>query len=73
MYEAVCRQILTDAPDRRDDGLMATTVAFRAVVPRLDALSAAERSLLGEWLDRLVEAPPGDAPHTAGAAPVPPG
>lgn len=69
MFEAVCRQILTEAPDRPDDPLTAASVALRAVAPRLDALSDAERHLLTEWLDRLVH----DAPRSAGAAPVPPG
>lgn len=56
MYEAVLRQILATAPERSDGGLMATAVTFRAVVPRLDGLSDAERTLMTEWLDRAVEA-----------------
>ena len=35
---------------------MATAVAFRAVAPRLDMLSDAERLLLTEWLDRAITA-----------------
>ena len=38
----------------RGDGVVATAVAFRALVPRLDVLSTAERTLLREWLDRVV-------------------
>ncbi|GAA3638503.1 TetR/AcrR family transcriptional regulator [Kineosporia mesophila] len=55
MYEAVLRQILTDAPAPSENGLLATTVAFRAVAPQLGMLSEAEQHLLGEWLDRAVE------------------
>jgi len=55
MYEAVLRQILTDAPEPSENGPMATTVAFRAIAPQLDMLSEAEQRLLGEWLDRAVE------------------
>ncbi len=55
MYEAVLRQILTDAPASSELGPMAATVAFRAVAPKLDMLSAAEQQLLSEWLDRVVE------------------
>ncbi len=55
MYEAVLRQILTDAPEPRETGPLAATVAFRAVAPRLDMLSAGEQRLLSEWLDRAVD------------------
>ncbi len=56
MYKAVLQQILTNGPERSDDGPMATSVAFRAVAPRLDMLSDAERQLMAEWLDRAIEA-----------------
>lgn len=56
MLEAVLRHVLTDAPDRADSGAMATAVAFRAIAPRLDVLSHAERQLLTEWLDRVIAA-----------------
>ncbi|ROR91007.1 TetR/AcrR family transcriptional regulator [Nocardioides aurantiacus] len=55
MLEAVLTQVLTDAPAADDSGVMATTVNFRALVPRLDALSQPERRLLLEWLDRVLE------------------
>ncbi len=55
MWEAVLRQILTDAPVRSAGGATTTTVAFRALVPRLDALSEAERQLLTDWLDRILD------------------
>jgi AcrR family transcriptional regulator len=54
MYDAVLRQILTDAPGSSEPGPMAATVAFRAVAPQLDMLSEAEQRLLSEWLDRVV-------------------
>jgi len=56
MLEAVLHQILTDEPVRADDGPLATTVAFRTVAPDLTALSGSEQQLLGEWLDRAVDA-----------------
>jgi AcrR family transcriptional regulator len=55
MYEAVLREILTDAPAVPASGPVAAAVAFRAVAPRLDMLSAAEQKLLAEWLDRAVD------------------
>jgi AcrR family transcriptional regulator len=54
IFQAVTRQILTDAPERPEGGPIATTVAFRAIAPRLDMLSEAERLLLAEWLDRVI-------------------
>jgi AcrR family transcriptional regulator len=55
LYDAVLRQILTDAPEPADGGPLATAVACRAVAPQLDALSDAEQQLLVEWLDRVVD------------------
>lgn len=54
MYETVLAQILTDAPARIESRPLATVVAFRAVAPRLGALSEAERLLLVDWLDRVI-------------------
>jgi len=56
MYQAVLRQILTDAPERAKNGSKPTAVAFRAIAPGLDMLSDAERHLLAEWLDRAIDA-----------------
>ncbi len=56
MYEAVLRQIVTDAPERAASGSIAPTVAFRAIAPHLDMLSDAEHRLLAEWLDRAINA-----------------
>lgn len=55
IYEAVLRQLLSDAPPPADTGPAAAAVALRAVTPQLDALSSAERQVLAEWLDRIVE------------------
>lgn len=55
MYDAVLQQLLTDAPERTDDGNIAITVAFRAIAPSLGMLSAAERQLLHQWLDHAIE------------------
>lgn len=57
MYEAVMRSILTDAPTLPADSTTAATVAFRAIAPELPTLTAAERALLSEWLDRAGDAP----------------
>jgi AcrR family transcriptional regulator len=54
MYEAVLRQILLDSPDTAEDGATATAVALRALAPRLEALTEAERQLLVQWLDRVI-------------------
>ena len=54
LYEAVLRQILTDAPERAGNALKATVVACRAASPQLDMLSSAERHLLDDWLDRAI-------------------
>lgn len=42
----------TDAPALETSG-MAAAVALRAILPEVQALSAGERALLTEWLDRL--------------------
>ncbi len=56
IYEAVLRQMLTDAPTRVDGGAAAVTVAFRAIAPHVEALTPTERQLLTEWLDRAIAA-----------------
>ena len=54
MWDAVAAAVLTDAPARPGDESAA--VAFRAVAPDLPGLTAAERALLTEWLDRSSDA-----------------
>jgi AcrR family transcriptional regulator len=56
MWEAVAAAILTGAPDHPDDPTAAAAVAFRTVAPELPGLTAAERALLTEWLDRAIDA-----------------
>ncbi|MCW0214817.1 MAG: TetR/AcrR family transcriptional regulator [Pseudonocardia sp.] len=55
MYEAVLREILTEAPVLPDSSPIAAAVAFRAFAPDLTMLSDAERRLLHEWLDRAID------------------
>lgn len=57
MFEAVLQQILTGRSAPAHDGPRPAAVALRALAARLDVLSDAERTLLAEWLDRVVEAP----------------
>jgi len=54
MFDAVLRQILTDATAPADDASVA--VALRAAAPGLEVLSDGERRLLTEWLDRVIAA-----------------
>lgn len=52
VLDPVLDAVLPDAPDARgDDGPASDTVAFRTVVD-LWGLTAAERALLAEWVDR---------------------
>ena len=51
--EAVLAAITTDAPDGADPGPMAAAVTLRAALDDVPAFTAAERALLGEWLDRV--------------------
>jgi AcrR family transcriptional regulator len=56
MYAAVLREVLTDPPGRAVSSSLESAVAFRAVAPGLEVLSDAERQLLAEWLDRVIDA-----------------
>ncbi len=56
MFDAVLREILTDAPASYPTGPTAAAVALRAVDPELHMLTHAERQLLSEWLDRVIDA-----------------
>ncbi len=55
MYEAVLRQILTDAPELPGSVPVTAAIALGAVAPELDMLSRAERQLLSEWLNRVID------------------
>lgn len=56
--ESVITAITTDEPaaPRSHDGAVTSAVALRAALPHLEVLSAAERGLLREWLDRVADA-----------------
>jgi hypothetical protein len=54
-WESVCATILTDASAAAITGPAAAAVTLRATLPDLTALTAAERVLLGEWLDRIAK------------------
>jgi AcrR family transcriptional regulator len=54
MFDAVLARILTDTPVPPDAGPMTTAVSFRAIAPELTMLSNAERTLLDEWLARVL-------------------
>ncbi|MFF7344639.1 TetR/AcrR family transcriptional regulator [Streptomyces antimycoticus] len=63
--EAAIAAITTDAPAAAEPGPVAAAVTLRAALPRTDALTASERGLLREWLDRIAD-PSGPHPHRAG-------
>ncbi len=54
-WESVCATILTDASTPAIAGPAVAAVTLRAALPGLTALTAAERTLLGDWLDRIAE------------------
>jgi AcrR family transcriptional regulator len=54
-WEAVCGTILTGASTAAITGPVAAAVTLRAALPDLAALTAAERALLGDGLDRIAE------------------
>ena len=54
-WESVCATILTDASTAAITGPAAAAVTLRAALPGLTTLTAAERTLLGDWLDRIAE------------------
>jgi hypothetical protein len=51
--EAIIAAITTDAPAAAAPGPAAAAVTLRAVLPQTDALTAPERGLMQEWLDRI--------------------
>jgi AcrR family transcriptional regulator len=54
-WESVCAAILTDPGTAAVPGPAAAAVTLRAALPDLTALTAAERALLGDWLDRIAK------------------
>jgi AcrR family transcriptional regulator len=51
--EAVIAAICTGPPAGGAPGPVTAAVALHAALPRVDSLSAGEKVLLGEWLDRI--------------------
>jgi AcrR family transcriptional regulator len=66
MREAMVAAVTTQAPVVDDPGPVAAAAALRASLPEANALSPAERSLLAEWLDRLIERGPTEVEHGDG-------
>ena len=54
-YDAIAQAIFTDAAPPASDDVITGAITFRTLVPRLEALTAAERSVLSEWLTRVIE------------------
>jgi hypothetical protein len=54
-WESVCAAILTGPSAAGIPGPAAAAVTLRAALPGLSTLTAAERGLLGDWLDRIAE------------------
>src|SRR6202012_3818628 len=54
MYDAVLARTLTARPELPDARPLAAAVTFRAIAPQLTMLSNAERSLLDDWLARVL-------------------
>jgi AcrR family transcriptional regulator len=54
--EAVVAAIATDAPVAPAPGPVAAAVTLRAVLPQTDVLTAPERGLMEEWLNRIADA-----------------
>jgi hypothetical protein len=53
--EALIRAITTDAPVAPVPGPAAAAVTLRSLLPQTDALTASERGLMREWLDRIAD------------------
>jgi hypothetical protein len=54
-WESVCAAILTDPGTAVSTGPATAAVTLHAMLPDLTALTAAERALLGDWLDRIAK------------------
>jgi len=54
MLEAVLRSVLTTTPALSASNLAPLAIAFGTVVPHLPGLTAGERQLLAEWVDRTI-------------------
>ena len=63
-WESVCATILTGASAVPTAGPAAAAVTLRAALPDLTTLTAAERALLGDWLDRIADSQFLQSPRT---------
>lgn len=55
LLDAVLGQILIEAPAPGTSAHASSAVAPRALAPQLVALTDAERPLMADWLDRIIE------------------
>jgi hypothetical protein len=55
IFEAVLREILSEASEVPDRSVTCAAVTVRAHVAELDMLSRAEQHLMSEWLDRAIQ------------------
>ena len=69
--EAVLAAVTTDPPPAADPGPVTAAVTLRAALPRANALTPAERGLMGEWLDRIARPDRGRPPVDDPDAPTP--
>lgn len=53
LFDAVMRTVLTDPPATGTDSTATAAVTLRAAAPELPMLTAGERNLLSEWMDRV--------------------
>ncbi len=60
LRESMIATVTTQASAIDDPGPMAAASALRASSPEATALSPAERNLLAEWLDRLIDRSPAE-------------
>jgi AcrR family transcriptional regulator len=56
LFEAVLARILVATDPGEAPTGVALLVALRAMAPSLDGLTEGERAVMGEWLDRVIEA-----------------
>ncbi|MGI8476099.1 MAG: TetR/AcrR family transcriptional regulator [Thermomicrobiales bacterium] len=56
VYDALMRSIVTDhAAEQDDDAATSAAITLRSNLPALTALTDAERSLMAEWLQRIID------------------
>ena len=56
--EAVISAMVSDAPIAEPPGPASAAITLRALLPEATALSSSEKTLLGEWLDRIARDKP---------------